>query len=445
MGRKSFMGPAISGLAREFSTITPRPVVPIPDVPGNRAPQLGIPQAQRGPARDWSPQMGVAVVPDGFTRRSVFAGERTDPFVNPGGWNGGGGGLSAVGGEWSTLDGMNDFIAQAATSTGVPPNLIKAMLAREGAFGTDKNVVGLRGEHVYAFNGIFESTAASYGIDFNRMVQDDAYAVWAMGRVLQGIKENNPELGTWDNVAKYYFAGPNWNNPNWGDETGENTVENYAYGPTGVITRMNYLNSLGGGTGGGGWSGDWSNFGPGAAVYDWGEFNTPSDNGFYGYGRDYGLNGTNHTGLDITGGWNTTYTSPVAGTVTCAGTGNGAGADGGGCAAFNTMDGKGGAGRIEVQLDNGAVLIFGHSQGSFVRPGQRINAGDALGTIGWANSNHIHLEARVRDPSTPSGWKIIDPREVLGSSWSGNSNGGTPMPQTNRLGPDNAGWGRWRF
>ena len=99
--------------------------------------------------------------------------------------------------------------------------------------------------------------------------------------------------------------------------------------------------------------------------------------------------------------------------------------------AFNTMDGRGGAGRIEVQLDNGAVLIFGHSQGSFVQPGQRINAGDALGTIGWANSNHVHLEARVRDPSTASGWRIVDPRSVLGGGWGG---GSSPVPEVKRFG-----------
>jgi murein DD-endopeptidase MepM/ murein hydrolase activator NlpD len=85
------------------------------------------------------------------------------------------------------------------------------------------------------------------------------------------------------------------------------------------------------------------------------------------------------------------------------------------------------------------VLIFGHSQGSFVQPGQRINAGDALGTIGWANSDHIHLEARVRDPSTPSGWRIVDPRTVLGES-----SGGWSGAPADRWGPDRAGWGRWR-
>jgi len=432
MGRKSFLAPAISALSREFSGGA------VPNVRQSTSQGFGITRAPQvnSVARPAIPDP-VYGAQANFGRQAVVR-ERADPFVNPGGWTGGGG-VSAAGGEWSTLDSMNSFIADAGAKTGVPPNLIKAMLAREGAFGTDKNVVNLRGEQVYAFNGIFRSTAQSYGIDFDKMTTDDAYATWAMGRVLQGIKENNPELGTWDNIAKYYFAGPNWNNPNWGDETGENTVDNYVNGPTGVITRMKYLDSLGGG-GGGSWGG-WGSMTPGGNVYDWGHFGVESDNNYYGYGQQYGLNGTQHTGVDIVGSWNEKYNSPISGTVTCGGTGNGAGADGGGCAAFQTMDGRGGAGRVEVLGDDGRVYIFGHSQGSFVQPGQRINVGDALGTIGWANSDHIHLEVRERDPSTPSGWRIVNPENVLANGGGNWSPGGAPP---DRWGADRAGWGRWR-
>lgn len=338
---------------------------------------------------------------------------------------GGGSGTSVAGGQWATLDSMNQFIDSASGQTGVPANLIKSMLAREGSFGNDKYTVRLRNDDLYAFNGMFRKTAESRGIDFDRMLQDDGYAVWAMGETLRQIQQETG-FQNWDDVAGYYFAGPNYNNPNWGDETGQNTVWNYKYGPSGVITRWHELDSMQGTTPGGsiGANGNWGSFIPGGQSYDWGEFGVPSDNGYYGYGTQYGLNGSQHTGVDITGNWNETYKSPVSGTVTCAGTGVGSGADGGGCAAFGTMDGRGGAGRIEVQLDNGAVLIFGHSQQSFVRPGQRINAGDMLGTIGWANSNHVHLEARVRDPSTPSGWRIVDPRTVLGGGFSGGGFGG---------------------
>jgi murein DD-endopeptidase MepM/ murein hydrolase activator NlpD len=107
--------------------------------------------------------------------------------------------------------------------------------------------------------------------------------------------------------------------------------------------------------------------------------------------------------------------APMSGVVTCAGTNNGAGVDKGRCAAFNDYFG-GGAGRIKIRLDNGAVLIFGHSSRANVSPGQRVSAGTMLGTSGGMNSPHIHLEARVRDASMPSGWRIVDPRTVLGGA-----------------------------
>ena len=159
--------------------------------------------------------------------------------------------LPRAGGPWETLDGMNDEIAEAAAKTGVPPSLIKAMLAREGSFGNDwgKPPVFFSGRpsEVLPFNGIFRTTAESRGIDFDRMCRERPYAVWAMGEVLRQLKAeqaSQPGFQPWDDVAGYYFAGPNWNNPNWGDETGVNTVYNYKYGPSGVITRMRYLDDL---------------------------------------------------------------------------------------------------------------------------------------------------------------------------------------------------------
>jgi hypothetical protein len=159
--------------------------------------------------------------------------------------------LSRAGGAWETLDGLNDEIKDAASQTGVPSNLIKSMLAREGAFGTDRRVadVGRRKpdgsvNHIYAFNGIFETTADNRGIDWHRMITEIGYAVFAMAEVLRQIHRDH-DFG-WDDVASYYFAGPNWNNPNWGDETGVNTVRNYKYGPTGVITRWHQLDELSG-------------------------------------------------------------------------------------------------------------------------------------------------------------------------------------------------------
>lgn len=160
------------------------------------------------------------------------------------------GNLPRPGGPWATLDGMNDEIAAAAGETGVPPHLIKAMLAREGSFGRDwgKPPVFFAGRpsEVLPFNGIFRSTAESRGLDFDKMCRERPYAIFAMGEVLRQIKAQQG-FAAWDDVAGYYFAGPSWNNPDWGDELG-NTVWSYKYHPEGgVIVRMTWLDGLGAG------------------------------------------------------------------------------------------------------------------------------------------------------------------------------------------------------
>lgn len=166
-------------------------------------------------------------------------------------------------------------------------------------------------------------------------------------------------------------------------------------------------------------------FAAGGTVEDWGEFNLPSNamcNGrpCYTYGTQYGLDGHSHTGLDVRMDPGTPFYAPTSGTVMCAGTGVGQGADGGGCGAFGCQGYcvGGSAGRLKVLLDNGAVLIFGHASTSALKPNQRFNTGALLGTSGGMNSAHTHLEARVRDSSTPSGWRIVDPRTVLGGGGS---------------------------
>lgn len=154
------------------------------------------------------------------------------------------------------------------------------------------------------------------------------------------------------------------------------------------------------------------------------EFGVESDLGLYGYGDQYGLDGTQHTGIDIAVPYGTNFYAPMAGTVTCAGTGVGMGADGGGCAAFNDLMG-GGAGRVEVKLDNGVVLIYGHASADALPVGYHFQAGQLLGASGGENGAHIHLEARVPDASTPSGWRIVDPRTVLGGGIATGYGGGT--------------------
>lgn len=208
---------------------------------------------------------------------------------------------------------------------------------------------------------------------------------------------------------------------------GNTTDAQYADLVTQNYTKLTSFGGLGsGGATGGetGWNAGFKTaFGGIGQLESWGEFNAPSGNGLYGYSTEYGMNGTNHTGLDIVMPLGGAIYAPLAGTVMCAGTGIGSGTNGGGCSAFSYVANFGGApgarpgsGRIEILLDNGAVLIFGHALGSSVQPGQRIAAGGQVGFSGGMNSAHTHLEARVRDASTPSGWRIVDPRTVLGGA-----------------------------
>lgn len=219
----------------------------------------GMASVRPGPSRESGEPRGTldagsVHAVDGYTERGQEIEHSTRWYrlagnagwVHASGWSATSGRLAKAGGVWATLDGMNDEIAAAADKTGVPANLIKAMLAREGSFGKDWGRAPVfipgRPSELLPFNGIFRTTAQSRGIDFDRMCRERPYAIWAMGEVLRQIKKEQG-FSAWDDVAGYYFAGPNFNNPNWGDEF-DSTVWNYKYGPSGVITRMNFLDSL---------------------------------------------------------------------------------------------------------------------------------------------------------------------------------------------------------
>jgi murein DD-endopeptidase MepM/ murein hydrolase activator NlpD len=331
---------------------------------------------------------------------------------------GGQSGMASLGGDWSGVDRWNDVIAAAAAKHGVPENLIKAVMKLES--GGDPNSVSVAGATGLMQIMPFWDGTAGYSI--HNPEQNIMLGAYILAQNYQAGNPNNPTEKSWEWATRRYLGlgGPDAYGTDHNDYW--NVVSN----------NWNQLNSSSGGgtagTGFGGNSGAFGSgtvlnlFGQGAAVHDWGEFNAPSGNGLYGYGTEYGMNGSNHTGLDVAMPVGTPLFAPGSGTVTCAGTGNGPGADDGGCDAFSDYFGNG-AGRIEVQLANGAVIIYGHSSSASVRPGQQVTAGTLLGTSGGMNSPHIHLEARVRDASMPSGWRIVDPRTVLGS--------GSFVPQSN--------------
>jgi murein DD-endopeptidase MepM/ murein hydrolase activator NlpD len=237
--------------------------------------------------------------------------------------------------------------------------------------------------------------------------------------ILEGLYQ---QYGTLDKASSAFFLG----NPYWdgADTVNGNTGDAYKRSLTGLITEQR-------------------GFTPApdpeptdliAAVMGgqnyWiiSEFAVWSGNGLYGYGVGHGLNGSQHTGIDIGADPGAPLYSPIDGVVVCAGTSlRAAGAHGSSCAAFNDYFGKG-TGRVEVMTHDGqASLIFGHSSRSMVSIGQTVSVGDQVATVGGMNSWHCHLEARTWDNGH---YMIRDAREVFAGGTGTVPHGQRlPMPQ----------------
>jgi len=310
-----------------------------------------------------------------------------------------GGSSPNVGGDWAGVERWSAQIDQAAATYGIPAGLIKAVMKLES--GGDPEAAGAAGVW-----GPMQVNSDAWG--YGPWSTDPTANIMKGAEILSSYYQ---QYGNWRDALRHYHGI---------GSDGYTTDQQYA---DIVLGNWDQLNNAGMGAGlgynpgAGGFAGTSAvisgMFGAGAGVPDWGEFGAESGNGLYGYGTAYGMNGTQHTGADVPLAVGTAYRAPMGGQVLCGGTGNGTDSGGGSCSAFNDYYGNG-AGRVEVLLDNGAVLIFGHSSTSALQPGMRFRAGDVLGTSGGMNSAHIHLEARVRDASMPSGWRIVDPRSVLG-------------------------------
>jgi murein DD-endopeptidase MepM/ murein hydrolase activator NlpD len=149
----------------------------------------------------------------------------------------------------------------------------------------------------------------------------------------------------------------------------------------------------------------------GAATDDSYGFKHPTDLPYYAYFEGHGGNANQHTGIDATTRLGQPLFSPIAGTVVCGGTGNGAGAWGQGCAAIGDTLGRG-AGRVEILAEDGRrSLILGHVSRSLVRPGDKILAGQQVAEAGGMNGPHVHIEAREWDGRQ---YWIRDPRALFG-------------------------------
>lgn len=352
-------------------------------------------------------------------QQAQYSGSTTTPGVT--GTGTGTGAVASLGGDWAGVDKWNAQILAAASQYGVPANLLKSIMKLEsggdpGSF-SPQSATGLM-QIMPDWNG----TAGLSIYDNQQNVMLGAYILKQAhdGWASQGAAD------PWQEAVRDYIGR--------GSADAFGTDQNSYW--TQIKANWDQLNNASVGvnpgyTGGTGWQSSFTTMFGTTSVPDWGEFNVPSDLPYYSYGNQYGMNGVNHTGVDIPLNVNSPMAAGFSGHVVCSGTDRGTGEDS--CSAFNDYMGSGN-GRIEIMSNDGnTILIYGHTSRTAVSPGQQIAAGQVVGYSGGENSAHVHLEARVRDPSTPSGWRIVDPRQVLGggvASYGGGGGAGgyTPAP-----------------
>ncbi|MEA2529748.1 MAG: hypothetical protein QOG89_1392 [Thermomicrobiales bacterium] len=122
--------------------------------------------------------------------------------------------------------------------------------------------------------------------------------------------------------------------------------------------------------------------------------------GWYAYGLGYGLDGYEHTGLDVGMPAGTPLYSPVEGTVAIAG----------GTPYFTFYgNGRPGVGELLIRTADGDEVVLGHMGRIAVEEGDRVKIGQFVGLSGGENGDHLHLEVRELQPE--GGLRILDPRK----------------------------------
>lgn len=146
------------------------------------------------------------------------------------------------GGAWAVMDQWDVAYNKASVTTGVPANVIKAFQAKETgrADYTGQENCTVRSESgCLALNsGIFEATAMSYGLSYERIRDDPNYAIQAIGVILADLAMSDAaywggaegktllEDGGWEGVSRVYFGGQQaYVDPNWRDEMGTSAAD----------------------------------------------------------------------------------------------------------------------------------------------------------------------------------------------------------------------------
>lgn len=95
-----------------------------------------------------------------------------------------------------------------------------------------------------------------------------------------------------------------------------------------------------------------------------------------------------------------------------------------GTIVFAGDDGLGGQ-TVDLQRDDGLVQRFGHLSAIWVKPGQRVKAGNTIGLVGsTGNSTGPHLHWELRWDRVWNGGSVVNPRDMNPLSF-----GTTPKPE----------------
>ncbi|MEA2583080.1 MAG: hypothetical protein QOF33_1165 [Thermomicrobiales bacterium] len=289
----------------------------------------------------------------------------------------------------------------------VPTNVVKAIMMIESGGNPNEGPA----------YGLMQVTAGAMdSYDLNRARTEPAYGIYAGTREL-ALRYIDSKKRPWENVIVGYFSG-HYDPTGAKDEFSSDfqyqerfkqlLAELEAVAPSDrpcTATSAVGLASI--------WGNKLFNGAPPPTSQGYGptDFSVYVHPEWYSYALDYGFASPGHTGLDIAIPAGTPLYAPMDGTVVCAGTGNGNGDDS--CAAFLSSYGGPTSGRLQLKLPNGEMLILGHVNQSLVRPNDQVKAGQEIGISGSMNGDHVHIEYRVRDTTTPSGWKLVDPHVPL--------------------------------
>ena len=343
---------------------------------------------------------------------------------NPGTGQGTGGLGSPSDGNWAGVNKWDSYVQRAAAETGVPGNVIKSVMMIESQGVLDAMSPMTSSGNYYGLMQIGATSSVPEYMKSQSWMRGNAYNQILAGATELKNKYAAINASNWTQAAGAYFG--------YGTDVTGTTTEGYMGAFNNYMSQLSSATQSGGSAGmsGGGGRGIQGLFG--SAAQSQNDFGVSSGNGLYEYGTAYGLNGTQHTGVDVMQPLGSPLYAPAGGTVVCVG-----------CWRNDHL--TGGVGRIEIEMPNGARVLFDHTNQSYVQVGQRLNGGELIGTSGGMYSPHTHMEVRIPDTRYSSGYRLVDPVAYFGGYvGTPGSGGGTAQPPGRQLNTPGLGWSALR-